>query len=660
MVVRNKFLISGWLIYFFLIAGLYFSELIFLDDNNWFKFTSVEEIIPFFIGTILILVLYFIIDKKRNQERANFLFLAFLTFLFLIYVLVILFLPESRELKGYIRSEEDDKIIMTAVTQVFNVTISDKIYYILLLGINLPLIYLYLVVFPKETKSFRVIDIFYILCSIFALVMIVFSLIKEWDKYVYFFAHFFVETFNIHYHITSFLVNKNNFGWFFYFMICFTILMHAKHGKWYYIAVNVIYFILVIISLSKLNFIVSVIAIYGYLTFHSVANMKEHSARSIVVLSIIYFIMIGYIVTTVIGVRMDNPDGYFKFIKDLYYSLSSFKDNAVVQYTFTGRTILWENFFDLMNNIEGSWIFGLGFGYFNTLFLEFTKMTLPLGATNMPHNGYFQIIGEAGMIGILVLIGALIFLIVKCAKNWKNAKNIAFTTIVFIIVSLIHMMFEASAILFYSKHNIEGIAMTLLLFIPILIEDRKEINDVQIEQFINEKDTYHREPYLKDQYSLALVIYNFLNPIFGILSIVLIASNNATPIYLAIMFTVYVLGPGLIYYFTNRKKETLNFLQYLKMILIPNIVIYLVFITPFCVLKLTNIIVSLEQAKFIVFFTSYSQIIIEFMILYLVKPLKYLVNPLLTLINNIELIERHDVISYYLLTKRHNDSSLLK
>lgn len=394
---KNKFVISSWLIYIFLVLGMWLCVQPTLEPDFFFNFHSLENMVPLFIAMIFVILLYFFIERKRNKRKANFVLLVSLACFFIFFLVVILLIPESRELAGtrYIRGPSG--YTEEIVSGTFIITVENRVYYILFTAVSLFTTYAILVLLPKGIYVKRIIYLLYFLMLTYTLICFIYSLVVEMDEYINFFLTFIDKAMNVHPVPDSFLGNRNFLGWVYFFTLAYTLVMHAYTKKWYYYLIGSIVFLISVPILSKTNILSSGILILSYLLYRFIVSVKKHPVRNIITFILTFGIVLWFTLSIVFSFTLPKENGYLTFFKKLALTAVGF-DEDLMEPTFTNRTILWRIWFRLMN--EGNyWLTGAGYGYFNLLYQNYATMCLGgnTGVYDMPHNGFMQILGEGGV-----------------------------------------------------------------------------------------------------------------------------------------------------------------------------------------------------------------------------------------------------------------------
>ncbi|HZH60173.1 MAG TPA: O-antigen ligase family protein [Metabacillus sp.] len=187
--------------------------------------------------------------------------------------------------------------------------------------------------------------------------------------------------------------------------------------------ISFIQIILLLNSESTTNILLFVLGISMYILIIILKNIKNIFLK-VSFLAIFLSLLIPIIIST------------FKNLSQVFVVIG--KD-----YTFTGRTIIWESIANMLNN---HWL--LGFGY-DSFWVEgsVTKNYLDsIMKTNVPHahNNYLDIIANFGVVGLLISLGCFVsyfYMNIRLVK--QTNKLVDYFPIVLLSLLLIHAIYES-------------------------------------------------------------------------------------------------------------------------------------------------------------------------------------------------------------------------
>ncbi len=104
-----------------------------------------------------------------------------------------------------------------------------------------------------------------------------------------------------------------------------------------------------------------------------------------------------------------------------------------------GRTLFWENTMPVIGDYP---VFGSGLGTFASVYPAYDPEGGEMRLTHA-HNDYLELMIETGILGFLLLAGAVIWILVRCFRVWKarhnlEVKGLAMGGLVSLVVMLVH------------------------------------------------------------------------------------------------------------------------------------------------------------------------------------------------------------------------------
>lgn len=616
----RKSIIGGWLLYLIIALALYFMEMFFIPINSSVRFMAVNEFVPFFFIIIILSILLLFLERKYIKNRLSYIVGGTLLALFLMYMVVILLFPSNKE---FVISTIQSDGISQPVTYLFLINNEEKLYFILMAFISLLMIYFYIVILPKKYYFSRVFNVIYWILICLMVSAITYSYLTEFDLYIDAINGLFskgVHGYNVP---QSFFINRNNFGFFYFTMICFTLLVHHNRPKWYMYLVASFLFINSIPVVSKTNISLSFFILNFYLITRFFLTYKDSKKRNLITLLCLggFYIIIAAITISSYFVRNDIFEAIKKIVKTTL-NIEESKGERIL-----GRTSGWKNAIEVIN--QTNWVFGAGFGVFNDLFRVVHH------GSRIPHSGYLQMIAEGGIITLLCYLAFMGYLIYLIKKIYPNHKSLALLEIGFMIAFHIHMCFETEIPLYYSVPMVDGLLFTFLLVVPILNAKYKDDNQEELKQIVEESKYERRIIFKKNNYSFSYLALFLLTPILGIFiggTYTLYQGNiNLTClIYIIPLLLIYFLCP----YFIARNevnkndKGKINIKDYLYMTyeFYIALAIFIIFFIGMSFIMKDN--------RSSLLFVSILSIVIYISIFVMVRPLSKEADSLITFFNN--------------------------
>lgn len=284
-------------------------------------------------------------------------------------------------------------------------------------------------IFPKRFKTTNFIIVAAITVLIFLAIMIGYSYVTEWYKYIPFLKALFGQgTIQDVYDnaVCSFIVHRVPYGVCMMMGLVFAINCHAITEKWYWYPVMAFLYINMIFSYCKSALLISALLIIVYVAFRLYKTYNEHKKRNKILIITFSSIFGLAIVLTAISYLTEG-----KFIPTLYKMVLSITESN----TINTRSFIWDNTFQLLQ--DGWWVIGRGFGTYN-------EMLFPMNIVNgddvcPSHSTYNAVLGAGGIIQLLGFLTILIYfgyLFIKCFKKDKqHTLSLSFGALAFILYS---------------------------------------------------------------------------------------------------------------------------------------------------------------------------------------------------------------------------------
>lgn len=105
----------------------------------------------------------------------------------------------------------------------------------------------------------------------------------------------------------------------------------------------------------------------------------------------------------------------------------------------TGRPLYWSNTTDIVGNFP---LFGTGLGTFSSVYPAFEQIGVS-GRVSHAHNDYIEYLSEIGLVGMILLLGGILFMLVNSFLIWRvrrhpEVKGLALGGMVAVVSILIH------------------------------------------------------------------------------------------------------------------------------------------------------------------------------------------------------------------------------
>ena len=317
--------------------------------------------------------------------------------------------------------------------------------------------YSLLVVFPQKINSKGKMTGILIMIIFVCLILVLYSLIFEFKNYINFVKCLINRDADGVFLSSpkSVFPNKNSFAFILFINIVASLLLH--HYKRYKLCfANIILsYILIIFTICKTIIILSLILTLAYIVYRLVMTFKEHKKRNIIIICVLggSLLLAAGIVLLVPLLR--------ESVFDMFFNIGD--------RTIEVRQYIWSNAVLVLNG--AGWFIGRGFGTFNALITVYNHSDPGGGEgfTTNAHNGYLELIGEAGIFYLVLAILGQAYLVYKCVKIFKEDRELSLLTIALMLSLQVYMVFEVMTPTMSS--SLEYMTMTALLAFPILSLD---------------------------------------------------------------------------------------------------------------------------------------------------------------------------------------------
>ena len=329
-----------------------------------------------------------------------------------------------------------------------------------------------LVIFPQKVNTKGKILAVLITVIFVCLILILYSLIFEFTNYINFVKCLIARDADGVFLSSpkSVFPNKNSFAFILFINIVASLLLH--HYKRYNICfINIaLSYILIVFTICKTIIILSLVLTLTYIIYRLIVTFKERKKRNLIIIGILCgsLLLVMCIVLLIPLLR--------ESIFDMFFNIGD--------RTIEVRQYIWSNAFLVLNG--AGWFIGRGFGTFNALITVYNHSDPGGGEgfTTNAHNGYLELIGETGILYLVVAILGQAYLVYRCIKHFKEDKELSLFTMLLMLLLQIYMIFEVMTPTVSS--SLEYMTMTALLFAPILSlkyrEEKQQIECKNIEK----------------------------------------------------------------------------------------------------------------------------------------------------------------------------------
>lgn len=467
-----------WII--LILVGYFAENVVLFDKTNFQRTFSTLEYLLLFAGILLLVGYYFYNEYKYNEYKPN-IWLIFILIIFGISGIVGLILTPNIQ---YFTTTEMIGKVETIVTKQFIVSLQNKLHSFLFLFVALIAAYFQIAIFPRIV-SFKKYLLFLLYVIVFvSLVSIFASYFLDKDSYIHLYNNGLVG----YEFPMSFLFNRNMYALMLMLGTFALYYIISLLPKWYNHVILLFIVVNMFFTFSKAAIGITIITYIVNFIYRMIVTFKKHKVRNFIYLFFIIAV-ISYLFLLIPFPGLEN----LSFLSETRRFVNEYFINLGPG-TFASRTEIW--------NITDEIMFGefFFFGrapriFNNTLALYMYNIADPSPLqTAFAHNGFVEIFGQFGLVGLAIyLLGlvALISVIVYVAI--KNMK-IGFPSLLVLFGFLVYTMVETSTLF---DTTIEGMVTTMLVALPSLSwlyhQKRPKVNNKIVESAEQIESKYEKE-----------------------------------------------------------------------------------------------------------------------------------------------------------------------
>lgn len=415
-------------------------------------YISIPVILIFIALTVVLL--YRLKDKIKENKFAIFLFLFFIFFRF---VSVITF-PYGKIEYTYKSFIDGSLNTVTYSGFTFYERMITFLYDFCFYFYFLVFFHIYKII-VKENRFFF--NLLFVLFQLFVVFMIVYSLIKERNEYVNNFQFLFLNRGKHFLPITSFLTNKNTFGFFLMVGLIFAIVDFIYHENVFSLFMIILFTIVDVFIISKTTLFLILTMDLLFILLYPLFNFKRKKNWSIFFLFVIFTLVIFLLLIVTVFKEMFFEKLLPKF-DDILFRLDTIYSRQDI--TKAGMT--------MMNNPYYV-IFGYSKSPFITIFSDYNEL-LPIDhhVKFSLHNVYADIFIQYGLIGCLsciIFICKIIYNLLTKLIFYNKFDNIVYLILLGII--FIYIYFEPR---FIFAENAACDIFVLMLMLPYTKKKEKD------------------------------------------------------------------------------------------------------------------------------------------------------------------------------------------
>ena len=396
---RTPYLLFEILYFIYAVFTVVFTELFEGEQYGVLPFNIIGDYIGFLLSVLLLSGTLFFIARKYFNVKVNIPIFTMCWILFLGNTIALLCFPSTLE-----------RYNPTAPDFVYHLSESRRWEYLFMYLNSCMFIYITYACVPKckvDKSYFKYIAYIFLFIIYFS---VIYSYLTESDVY----SSFFNSNLEKDSHIASFLGDKNIFG----MALFLAMIIHMKFlyetRRYINLAFSIILFAHIVLSGCKSATLAGIVLLFGYLIVIAYEKWKVNKKISIIILSILAFLMI--FLTMIIFIPTLQKISILKKLANTITGQFTEKNS-----TFYSRLKIWEKFFDLVNFSPLYFIFGLGTMNFNLAFL-YARDNNDAKFWHM-HNGILEPWGEGGIIRFAINIIFFCYIIYTLFKMFKKTKD---------------------------------------------------------------------------------------------------------------------------------------------------------------------------------------------------------------------------------------------
>lgn len=405
-----------------------------------FTFTSLGILS---IILILMFVVYFVLEHKRNKVKLDWILGPILLILCVCGIIGIWTTSSYMKLDSVllISYEIDIPVRLRIIS-----TIETIFTYLFL--------YAFLFMYTKGFLTKKRLVFFAYVYVLFVIVAITYSLFKEFPSYQRFFST--EPTPKNTHNIFSFFTHPNLFCFCIMIGVFALICIKAHKFRWWIYPLMALFCLEAFVVRSTTTFFILFAVVFFSVVIDIVSLWKKKPIAGVIVLSSIILVFIGLIITLLVLNYLNVP-----FIKAFYKHLN----NAILAKdygTFTNRTLTWKLVGTILDDNKLNWIFGVGKVINKHVIVSIYE---PRGITiASAHNGYIELMLKGGIVLCAAYALALLYYIYVCIRLLaKGHVKYVFSYFICFLGCLTHSFMESTH---FFGSSISCIIETLIVFLP--------------------------------------------------------------------------------------------------------------------------------------------------------------------------------------------------
>ena len=504
---KLRFTLTNILFWVVLLLSCFLSENFAVLNNDPLKGFSIDSAFILTISIIVLLVLYYFLEHKKNKLTFDRVLLPSLIIMGL-FLIVNVFRQNNRVFPNY----EGDG------TFAISFAFSDRLMAALQIVVWLAVIYALVFVYNRfrlNKESYRWVGKIYL---IVVLLFCVIDLFLEGNKII--------EIFNGAYGGGGFaFLMKNDNIWSLLMFAGFitAVLLSYKRFRWYYYLAMLYLFFHNLFTSCTTTIYIGIFVIFAYTLYEILSHFKADKKLTYKHLIIFFgaIAVVSIIFTILVLTKVPLFVNLWAFIQSALFD----KEFS----TMTGRSGIWMKIFDLLKANPIDFIFGLGHKTGNQIFIQYST------DFRTAHNAVMEVFLRYGLVGVIIYLGILgltVFALIRCIV--KKRYRFAFIYGLCFVAILTHSMSESTTLF---TPNVGGLYFSFLFVLPILnILQERRFNELKQDLLSVEAST---EKVKKTTYIYAFVLLLFAVAIAKIIADVLKADLFS---FILIALMLFVIG----------------------------------------------------------------------------------------------------------------------
>lgn len=445
------------------VFGAYMQEDIAFFNYDWWNHFLPEDYAFTFALVMVCYLCFFITAKWLCRTRFNWKVATWTGILFLCVAIGIICFPD--EMSYTFVNDAGDSNTYTYTLDAFW-----RLKFLLNGLVDSLFLYATLAVLPQLLRGYKFIDFICWLVLILCAISIFWSWYSDYFDYETLFTMSILEGMELSF--SSFYSNKNVFGFVLLMGVCASIFLHGRKGHFWHVLIMFFLTAYIVLISCRTGMVAAISSVFIYMLYRFFATFRKHRWLNMLALVVVLSLCIIALLILFGGLLNDNV-----FIS---YLMKELKDGFAVvgKDTMSSRGDIYRITIELVSADPISLLFGLG-GYninylLGVLYQSYGFSEIPIFYT---HNGFLEVFGKFGLIGLLIYLAFLIYASLMCFKFMAKKKVLAGSILCMMIAICIEGLGENSNFFgSISKQAIQILMVMLPLF--VMIDNEKHAKSI--------------------------------------------------------------------------------------------------------------------------------------------------------------------------------------